>query len=259
MKASTIAKASVAMSLILAASSVWATSGGSAVDRDRDEFNRRFTLRERARVVVSAINGSVDIKGIDGDTASVQVERTALSRGELDCNKVIVKHVSGKLTIHSETAVRQGCQTVQVRHRVLLSLPRSVTVSVHGVSGPVNIGEIEGALRISGNSGSINLDQPGMGSSITGNSGTTAIKLRQRDAGGLELSGNSGDVELYIGDELDIDVRVTGLVGAVSSELPSVRFTKTGAADYRARIGSGGPRINVAGNVGNVVLIGYRE
>jgi hypothetical protein len=259
MKALTIAKASVAMSLVLAASSVWATSGGLPVDRDHDEFNRRFTLPERARVVVSAINGSVDIKVIDGDTASVQVERTARSRAELDCNMVVVKHVSGKLTIQSETAGRQGCETVQVRHRVLLSLPRSVNVSVQGVSGPVNIGEIEGALRISGNSGSINLDQPGIGSSITGNSGTTTIRLRKRDAGGLELSGNSGDVKLYIGDELDIDVRVTGLIGSVSSELPNVRFTKMGAADYRARIGSGGPRINVAGSVGNIVLIGYRE
>lgn len=258
MRALTIAKASVAMSLVLAASSVWATSGGLAVDRDRDEINRRFTLPEWARVDVTAINGSVDIEVIDGDTASVQVERTA-SRAELDCNKVVVRHVSGRLTIRSETAARQGCETVQVRQRVLLSLPRSVNVSVQGVSGPVNIAEIDGALRISGNSGSINLDQPGIGSLITGNSGTTAIKLRKRDAGGLELSGNSGDVKLYIGDELDIDVRVSGHIGSVSSELPNVRFRKIGAADYRARIGSGGPRIIVAGNVGNIVLTGYRE
>ena len=255
----TIAKASVAISLVLAASSVWVTGGAQAVDGVGDEFNRRFTLPDKARVEVSGINGSVDIKAVDGDTAIVEVERTARSRAELDCNKVVVKHASGKLTIQSETAVRQGCETVQVRHRVLLSLPRSVDVSVQGVSGPVNIGEIEGALQISGNSGSINLEQSGIGSSITGNSGTTTITLRKRDAGGLELSGNNGAVKLYIGDGVDVDVRVTGLTGSVASELPNVRFTKTGAADYRARVGSGGPTISVEHNSGSISLIRYRE
>ena len=259
MKGLTLARASVAILFVLAASSVWATSGALAVDQHRDEFNGRFKLPERARVDVTAINGTVDIEAIDGDTAIVQIERTARSRAELDCNKVVVKHASGNLTIQSETTGGEGCKVVQVRHRVLLSLPRSVDVDVQGVSGPVHIGEIEGALQISGNSGSINLEQTGIGSSITGNSGTTTIKLRKRDAGWLELSGNSGAVKLYIGDEIDVDVRVTELSGSVSSELQNVQFRKTGAADYRARIGSGGPTIEVARNVGNIVLSRYRE
>jgi DUF4097 and DUF4098 domain-containing protein YvlB len=259
MKGVTLARASVAISLVLAASSVWATGGGLAADREHDESNSRFTLSKRARVDVTAINGSVDIKAIDGDTAIVQVERTASSRAELDCNKVVVNHASGNLIVRSESAARPGCQTIQVHHRVLLSLPRSVDVDVQGVSGPINIREIEGALHISGNSGSINLEQPGIGSSITGNAGTTTVKLRTRDAGGLELSGNNGPVKLYIGDKVDIDVSVTELTGSVSSELPNVRFNRTGPADYRARIGSGGPRIRVEHNAGDVSLIRYRE
>lgn len=57
--------------------------------------------------------------------------------------------------------------------------------------------EIDGALRISGNSGNINLAQSSSDSVISGNSGTTTIKLRQLDAGGLKLRGNSGPVKLY--------------------------------------------------------------
>lgn len=257
MRGSTLAKAGVAISLVLAASPLWATSGGLAVDGDRDAVTTRFSLPERARVHVTAINGSVEIKAIDGDTAIVQVERTASSRAELNCNRVLVRHGSGTLTVRSESA--DGCGTIQVRHRVLLSLPRSVNVRVQGVSGPISIGGIEGALHISGNSGSIDLEQSGIGASITGNSGTTSITLRKRDAGGLALSGNSGAVRLYIGDKLDVDVKVTGLDGSVTSELPNVQFTRTGAADYRARIGSGGPTINVARNDGSISLIRYRE
>jgi DUF4097 and DUF4098 domain-containing protein YvlB len=142
---------------------------------------------------------------------------------------------------------------------VLLSLPRTVDLSVHGVSGPINVGEFEGALRISGNSGNINLAQSGSGSRITGNSGTTTIKLRKLDARGLELSGNSGAINLYVDEDLNVDVKVSGLSGTASSELSNVKFTKTGTADYYARIGSGGPTINVEGNSGSILLVRYRE
>jgi hypothetical protein len=254
MKNSAIKKACALLSVLLGASSVW-----GAVYQERDEINRSFSLPAKARVQVSAISGSVDIKAIDGDTAIVQIERTARSRAELDCNKVVLEQTSGNLTIHSEAVGGQGCQNIQVVYRVLLSLPRHVDVSVHGVSGPVNIGEIEGALRISGNSGNINLAQSGSGSRITGNSGTTTIKLRKLDAGGLELSGNSGLINLYVDEELNVDVIVSKHSGPASSELPNVKFNIIGTARYHARIGSGGPTINVEGNSGSILLIRYRE
>jgi DUF4097 and DUF4098 domain-containing protein YvlB len=253
MKNSSIYKAGAVLVLVLAASSVWAT-----VYQQRDEIERRFTLPAKARVDVSAISGSVDIKAIDGDTAIVQIERTARSLAELDCNKVVLEEKSGNLFIKSQTV---GCENrnIQVDYRVLLSVPRTVDVSVHGVSGPVNVGEIDGTLRISGNSGNINLAESGRGSRISGNSGTTTIKLRQLDAGGLKLSGNSGPIKLYVGDQLNVDVNVSGISGSVSSEVPNVKFNKTGPAHYQARIGSGGPTINVEGSSGSVLLGRYPE
>ena len=254
MKNSAIKKTCVVLWVVLGASSVWA-----AVDREGDQIKRSFSLPGKARVEVSTFSGSVDINADDGDTAIVQIVRTARSRAELDCNKVVVEQASGNLTVRSWTVGGQGCNNIQVVHRVLLSLPRHVDVSIRGVSGPVNIGEIEGALRISGNSGNINLAQSGRGSSISGNSGTTTIKLRKLDARGLELSGNSGAIELYVDDGVNVDVKVSRNSGSVSSELPNVEFIKTGAADYYARIGSGGPTINVHDNSVSILLSRYRE
>src|SRR5688500_9647785 len=254
MKNSAIKNTCAVLVIILTATSVRAS-----VYQERDEINRSFTLPAKAHVGVSTISGSLDIKAIDGDTAIVQIERTARSRAELDCNKVILEQAAGNLAIRFKTVAGSGCQNIQVVHRVLLSLPRYVDLSVNGVSGPINIGEIEGTLRISGNSGNINRAQSGRGSSISGNSGATTIKLRRLDAGGLELSGNSGAVKLYIADELNVDVKVSSISGSVSSELPNVKFNKTGAADYYARIGSGGPTINVEGNSGSILLSRYRE
>lgn len=254
MKNSAINRTCAVLVLILAASSVWAT-----VYQERDEINRSFTLPAKAHVEVSAISGSLDIKAIDGDTAIVQIERTGRSRAELDCNKVVLEQAAGNLAIQFKTVGGPGCQIIQVVHRVLLSLPRHVDVSVRGVSGPINVGEIEGALRISGNSGNINLAQFGSGSRITGNSGTITIKLRKLDAGGLELSGNSGAIKLYVDEELNVDVKVSGHSGPASSELPNVKFNIIGAARYHARIGSGGPTINVEGNSGSILLSRYPE
>jgi len=258
MKNSAIITTCAVLLLILAASSAWTT-----VYQERDEINKSFTLPARARVEVVAINGSVDIKAIDGDTASVEIERTARSRAELDCNKIVLRQVAGNLFIKSEAV----CENIviQVKHRVLLSLPRNVDLSVTGVSGPINVGgeinvgEIEGTISISGNSGNINLAQSGRRSRISGNQGTTTIKLRKLYAGGLELSGNSGPIKLYIGDELNAVVKVSGISGSVSSDLPAVTFHKTAAADYYALIGSGGPTIYVLGNAGTILLVRYRE
>ena len=248
MKISALSKVCAVLSVVLGASPLWAT-----VYPERDETNRRFTLPVGARVEVSGINGSVDIKAIDGHTAIIEIERSARSRAELDCNRVVVEQALGHVVIKSETV---GCQkiVVQVRHRVLLSVPRTVDLSIHGVSGPLNIGEIEGALRISGNSGTIELTQPGRRSIISGNQGTTTIKIRQLDPRGLELSGNSGAIKLNIADGSNIDVNVSRLSGTISSELPSVKVIKTGDSDYYARIGSGGPPIYVEGSSGSIVL-----
>ena len=254
MKHSAFNRTCAMLVLILAASSVWAN-----VYQEPDKINRSFTLPTKARVEVSAISGSVDIKAIDGDMAIVQIERTGRSRAELDCNKVVLEQAAGSLVIQSESVGGPDCQNIQVVYRVLLSLPRHVDVSVRGVSGPINIGEIDGALRISGNSGNINLAQSGSGSSISGNSGAITIKLRQLDSRGLELGGNSGAIRLYIVDQLNVDVKVSGLSGSVSSDLPNVQFQKTGAADYHARIGSGGPTITVHGSSGSVLLDRYQE
>src|SRR5262249_14979407 len=236
------------------ASSVWATGY-----QERDEINRSFTLPARARVEVVAINGSVDIVAVDGDIANVQIERTGRSREEMGCNKLVLEQASGALIIESRNIGGPGCNNIQVKHRALLSLPRHANLSVHGVAGPINVGEIDGTLRLSGNSGNINLAQPGRGSSITGHSGTISIKLHKLEPPGLELSGNIGAIKLYVDEESNAAVRVSGLSGTASSELPNVRFIKTGAADYYARIGSGRPMIYVEGNSGNISLIRYRE
>jgi len=54
-------------------------------------------------------------------------------------------------------------------------------------------------------------------------------------------------------------LKLSGISGSVPSDLPTVTFHKTAAADYYALIGSAGPTIYVLGNLGNILLSQYRE
>lgn len=254
-----ILKVMIACLSLVLVSSVWmgyATTGSTppASYQVQDETNKSFPLSAKAHVDVSAISGSVEVKAIDGDMAVVHIERRGRSRAELDCNKLLLENSPNALSVQSKTQAAPGCGQIQVSYRVLLSVPRTIDLSVQGVSGPVNIGALQGSVRLSGISGNINLDQPGGGSQVTGNNGTTTIRLGRLDASGLELSGNGGALRLYVGADLNANVKVAGHSGKVSSELPDVKVDKVGAADYFVRIGSGGPTINAVGNSGTISI-----
>lgn len=237
-------KAAVAVLSIPLASSV-ATGRGEATDRPStvvghsDEINKSFVLSPRASIDVSAISGSVEVKASDGEAVNVNITRRAPSRADLDCNEPVVEQVGNSLTVGSRTEPGGGCQNIRVVYRVVLAVPRDADLAVRGVSGPVGIEGLQGALRISGNSGTI------------------TVNLRRLGATGLDLSGNSGAIDLRVSDETNADVWVSGLSGSFKSMLPSVRVTKTGIADYNARIGRGGSAIRVVGHSGTVSIGSY--
>lgn len=252
-------KAAAVVLPVLFVSSVLSGGGGvlarpAAAGAQREEINKNFTLSPKADVDVSGISGSVDIKALDGDTVNVHIERHAPTRAELECNRAVVEQSGNRLTILSRTESGRACQNIRVFYRVVLGVPRNADLSVRGVSGPVSVEGVEGALRVSGNSGEIKLAQPGSGSQVSGNSGSITVDLRALGAGGLELSGNSGRINLRVSGETNADVRVSGLGGSIRSGLARVKVTKTGDADYYARIGAGGPTIRVEGNSGDISI-----
>ena len=88
MKNSSISKVCALFTLVLAA-----MSAGATVYRERDEINKSFTLPAKARVDVSAISGSVDIKAIDGDTVAYQVIEGRARRQQVQVGAVDGRNV----------------------------------------------------------------------------------------------------------------------------------------------------------------------
>ena len=76
---------------------------------------------------------------------------------------------------------------------------------------------------------------------------------RINDAG-LRVSGVSRNVYLGLASGLNAELRVGNTTAGVSNRIEGLALDKVGASSYSARLGSGGPRIEVSDVTGFIVL-----
>jgi hypothetical protein len=259
---------------------------------ETDEVQRSYQLVPGARVDVSAISGSVVIETSDTNMAEVHVVRSARSRAELAYRNVIVEHQGSGLVVRGESeredAVPHG---VLVRHRVLIKIPRQVSLSVNNISGAATIGNIDGPVRVenisgaakfadvrgplivNGVSGPLTVGNVGDKAQLTHISGEVKVG---RTVGYLELSdisGNvtatierldrrgvlvrkvSGTIDLRFTDTLNADVVASNIDGDVLLDLPDVSMqSRPLRTMLRARVGTGGWPISITDVSGKVRL-----
>jgi DUF4097 and DUF4098 domain-containing protein YvlB len=71
---------------------------------------------------------------------------------------------------------------------------------------------------------------------------------------GAQIHGVNGPIELRLAPGLNADLTAKGMNGSVKSEISEVTVEKTDWSRYSARIGNGGPEIEIKGINGNVRL-----
>jgi hypothetical protein len=224
---------------------------------ERDEIRQTYQLSSGARVEVSRINGTVDIETTNGSNAEVHIIRSARNKEDLNFKKILVDHTSDSLTVRGEKEdnwERSGREP-QVRHRVILKLPRQVALNVEGVNGRVNIGEVDGPVEASGINGRVEIGQSVGYTNLSGINGRVTVKIVRLTDRGINISGINGGVDLMFTDDLNADINVTGINGSVDAEFSNVVVQgKPTRSNYRARIGSGGMPIVASGINGRVRL-----
>ena len=236
--------------------------GGEGVDfAEREEIRRSYTLKPGADVIVSSINGRVDVETAEIDHAEVLIVRSAKKREDLQFRKIRILHDPGELRIGLEGDRRSFFSAFgsipEGRQRVMLKLPRKVAFITNGVNGDVAVGEIEGGVDIRGLNGKINIAQATGGATfrhVNGKIDATIAKLST--GGGIDLNGVNGNTTLRFIGEVNADVDARGHNGRVESDLPNLQESKDEKryGRYSARIGTGGPQISIRGVNGNVSL-----
>lgn len=254
--------------------------------RERDEIRQNYKLATGTRIEVSSIRGSVEVETANIEVAEIHIVRSAQSRDALEQYKVGIENKPQSLIIRGEQRLRNPGSGFgpEVRHHVMLRLPRAVNLSVSGISGGVTIGDMAGQLsvnsvsgsltagavdghaQVSGVSGSVTIGQVtqsveiksvsgnvALGQSVgildvSGVSGSVSAGVSNLGARGVRINSISGQVELRFRDRLNAQLSVDNVSGKVSIEVPNVTMQSApGSSSVRALIGTGGDPISING------------
>ncbi len=233
------------------------TQGGSSERR----VNESYELAENAHVEVIGINGTVAVEAVDGNTAEVRVTSTAGSISDLKERRITIEHTDSSLIVRGKGGHGWGFWKWmrgggEVRHNVLLRLPRSVALATRGTNGKVSIGEMAGPVQVSGSNGRVEIGGAAGGAEVNGVNGGVTLTILELNTKNLEVNGINGGVELRLGSGLNADLNANGVNGSFTVEAPNIEVQEQKRSKLRARIGTGGANIKINGINGGVRLVG---
>ena len=224
----------------------------------RDETRQTYALEHGAEVEVRGINGSVEVKTAETETAELSVVSNAENADDLASSRIVVEHTPSRLVVRGEGNGRRGILRKlwgagSVRHQIVLTVPRGVELETKGINGPVKIGEVDGSVSVNGVNGRVELAQSVGRSEVKGVNGAVRVSVARLGAGGMEVQGVNGRVEIELREQLNADVSVRGLNGSVTLDVPNVTMQeREDRSNMRARLGTGGVPVEITGVNGSV-------
>lgn len=262
----------VALIIVAAVLGLWRSQGGVRESFNRvvrasgdnspgvtgDETRKTFDLKPGAVVQVQGINGRIDIQTSDTKTAEVYVRRTGNNPSSLRRREMIVEQTADGLLVRSKqnhVGLWDHLFGKDPKEEVTIKAPRRIALVLKGINGRVNTGEIDGSLEVKGINGRAELGSASESVDISGVNGSIAVGLRQLGERGARVSGVNGGVELKLTVGLNADLTARGMNGSVRSEISDVVVDRENSwSRYSARIGQGGPPIEISGINGSVRL-----
>lgn len=236
-----------------------ADPGGA--DRDlvvRDEIRRSYQFKPGKNLEISRINGSVDIQTADIDHAEILIVRSAKTREDMEYRQVRIENSEETLTIYVESDRRSIFSSIgrlpEGRQRVILKIPARASIEVHGVNGPLTIGEVTGKVQVSGTNGEVKIAAISGGLESRGINGELTASFRKLGPEGIEISGYNGGVNLKFAGPLNANLEMRGTTGEFINEVPDFKPDEEAGRRRMTKgiFGEGGPEIVIRGGNGNV-------
>lgn len=235
------------------------TTGNNLDASGREVTRKTFTLDAGARVEVRGVNGPVEIKTADTDTADVQVVRTG-SAEALANSKLTIEGSSSSLVVSCEN--NNGGRGFfrwlsggggSVRQEVTLTLPRRVELLTKGVNGQVRVGEVDGPVTVEGVNGRVEVAGASEHVAIKGVNGQVKFAVARLGSEGMEIKGVNGNVEVRFRELVNADIDVKGNNGGLTLNMPNVTMQeRENRTNMRARLGTGGAQIDIKGVNGQI-------
>jgi hypothetical protein len=231
-------------------------------------------------VFVMGINGPVKVEAADTDVAEVLVVRSARKREDLQRQKVEISDDKGLyIQVGSaeapdsgheirERLARMGNRSPEtspspspdsepeIRRRVVLKLPRRAGLEISEIGGGVDIVGVDRRLEIHDVAGKVRAARVAGLVDVVDVNGAVDIAFRPFTAGSIKIGGVNGDVGLRFDGEVNADLVMWGIAGAIKPDLQNVEIRQNEPVwnVFKARIGSGGSEIEINDVSGNVTL-----
>ncbi len=221
---------------------------------ERDEFHQTYQLAPGANVELSVIYGpTVEIETVNSNQAEVHIVRLARHREDFNYRKINIEHTANSLIIRGE---RQDTnRDVQVPQRVILKLPRQISLKVNNIYAPLRIGEIEGAVKIDNIFGPVTIAQAADCVTAEQISGPLTVTIDKLDACGVRVDHISGPVTLRFKNELNADVSVSEANGQISFGLANATILQKAIGSVTAKTGTGGIPVKITNVNGGVQFL----
>jgi hypothetical protein len=219
----------------------------------RDETRETFRLDAGARVEVGTINGRVEVRTAETDTAEVHVVRTADSAEDLEYNRVNVEGSPSSLVVRGERGGPGGFWRWLsgggrgVRQEVTLVLPRRVELSASHVNGALSVGEVDGPVEVSHVNGRVEVAQSAGRSEVSHVNGGLRFGVARLGSEGMDVSHVNGNIEIRFRQAVDADVEVERQNGGLSVNVPNVTSQERLSRSHsRLRLGAGGAPLQIS-------------
>jgi hypothetical protein len=212
-------------------------------------------------LVLEGMRGSVRLTGARQSTADLSFvqkgrgDSPSAARSVLEGTSITEKGTDAEYTYTLSAGRNDSHATVDVQGEV----PRSVSLRIDRLSGPVHVSGMKGALTVKHEHGPV---------TIRGATAPVTINIKNGDVhagfqsvpadGSIRLQTANGDVQLRIppGDSAQIDAQTdAGTIRTQGLSFTDEQFALVNAgANYEAQVGTNGPTIELRTQNGSIVV-----
>ncbi|MEP7271940.1 MAG: DUF4097 family beta strand repeat-containing protein [Acidobacteriota bacterium] len=225
-----------------------------------EEKTQIYKLSPGAVVKLGRINGRIEIQNSASDDAELYIVRSVEKPEHLRNRKLIIEHEPDELTIRMERERRSAMFSMfsergSEKQRLILKLPHKVDLEIEGVSGRINVGVLDGDLSINEVYGKVAIAQVTGGTTVSEVRGSVRIVQEAKNRKDLKVNEVNGAIEVLFLGEVNAELRIENVRGKVDPDLPHLVYDgERRQNNFRARVGKGGPLVDISGVNGKVRL-----
>ncbi|MDT7688054.1 MAG: hypothetical protein QOE46_813 [Acidobacteriota bacterium] len=183
---------------------------GATVSGTDTVLTETYDLDADSVLAVHAVNGSITVKGVDGDQTVVKITKHGGSPQERSTSPVLASKTDEGLTLLTAPALNGA---VSVSYEI--SLPRNLhKLELSADRGDVKVNDFDGAVSLNLTNGNISVAASGAVRSRLVN-GKTSVSYTGQHEEAQEFSVVNGDVEVSFGGEPEADVHAASTNGDV--------------------------------------------